>query len=90
MVPDLTVSNSPISKRHRPFLVWRVKRDIPTEVVRVPLSGVRFRMEEDPPHSSARLFYLHAPGLTLVALGTACVPQRASPLHVPPFARNLG
>jgi hypothetical protein len=33
-----------------------------------------------PPHGLLRLFYLHAPGLTLVTLGTACVP----PARVPP------
>jgi hypothetical protein len=33
------------------------------------------RMDENPPHGLLRLFYLHAPGLTLVTLGTACVPS---------------
>jgi hypothetical protein len=28
-----------------------------------------------PPHGLLSLFYLHAPGLTLVTLGTACVPS---------------
>jgi hypothetical protein len=43
-----------------------------------------------PTHGSVQGLYLHAPGLTLVTLGIACIPQRASPLHVPSFARNLG
>jgi hypothetical protein len=42
------------------------------------------------PHSSVQGLYLHAPGMKIVTLGTACIPQRASPLHVPSFARNLG
>jgi hypothetical protein len=41
-------------------------------------------------HGSVQGLYFHAPGMTLVTMGTACIPQRASPLHVPSFARNLG
>ena len=32
-----------------------------------------------PPRGLLRLFYLHAPGLTLVTLGTACVPTTCIP-----------
>jgi hypothetical protein len=38
-------------------------------------SGQSDRMDENPPHGLLSLFYLHAPGLTLVTLGTACVPS---------------
>jgi hypothetical protein len=41
--------------------------------------------EAVPSHGSSRRLYLHAPGLTLVTLGTACVPQRASPCTFPPL-----
>jgi hypothetical protein len=55
-----------------------------------PPQDRRIEWMRTPPHGLLRLFYLHAPRLTLVTLGTACVPQRASPLHVPSLARNLG
>jgi hypothetical protein len=32
-------------------------------------------MDENPPSRLTSLFYLHAPGLTLVTLGTACIPS---------------
>jgi hypothetical protein len=38
-------------------------------------SGQSDRMDQNPPHGLLRLFYLHAPGSTLVTLGTACVPS---------------
>jgi hypothetical protein len=68
---------------------FRDELGYPAEVVLVPPSEVRFRMEGAPTHGSVQRLYLHAPGLTLVTLGTACIPQRASPLHVPSLARNL-
>jgi hypothetical protein len=43
-------------------------------------SGSRVEWRRNPPHGSSWPFYLHAPGLTLVTLGTACVP----PARVPP------
>jgi hypothetical protein len=38
-------------------------------------SGSRDRMDANPLHGLLHLFYLHAPGSTLVTLGTACVPS---------------
>jgi hypothetical protein len=57
----------------------------PTEVVLVPRTEVPFRMEERPPLGLLSLFYLHAPGLTLVTLGTACIPS----VHLPPTTWEL-
>jgi hypothetical protein len=37
--------------------------------------GNRVEWNENPPHGLLPLFYLHAPGLTLVTLGTACIPS---------------
>jgi hypothetical protein len=37
-------------------------------------SGSSIEWEKEPPHSPPWSFYSHAPGLTLVALETACVP----------------
>jgi hypothetical protein len=44
-------------------------------------------MEKDPPHGSSWPFYLHAPGLTLVTLGTACVPSACIPFARFPFPK---
>jgi hypothetical protein len=37
-------------------------------------SGSPLKRESEPPHGPPKLFYSHAPGSTLVALETACVP----------------
>ena len=41
----------------------------------IPPQDSRIEMDENTPHNLLHLFYLHAPGLTLVTLGTSCVPS---------------
>jgi hypothetical protein len=45
----------------------------------ITLQDSRIEWMRAPPHGLLRLFYLHAPGLTLVTLETACVPSARLP-----------
>jgi hypothetical protein len=47
-------------------------------------SDGRVECRRSPSHGSSWLLYLHAPGLTLVTLGNACVPLTCILLHVFP------
>jgi hypothetical protein len=59
---------------------FRDESGYPAEVVPSTHMGLGSNGGRFPTHGSARRLYLHAPGLTLVTLGTACVPSvRPSP-----------
>jgi hypothetical protein len=50
-------------------------------------SASRVEWRRIPPHDSSWSFYLHAPGLTFVTLGTACVPSTCIPFACFPFPK---
>jgi hypothetical protein len=59
---------------------FRDNLDIRQRSYRFHAQRFGFEWRKIPTHGSARRLYLHAPGLTLVTLGTACVPSvRPSP-----------
>jgi hypothetical protein len=79
-----TILDSLPSETHEVFLQrlgWSYRSALPTR------SGSRVEWRSERLHGLPRLFYLHAPGWTLVTLGTACVPPSCIPFLM---VRNLG
>jgi hypothetical protein len=72
------------------FSVQRMHEGFSAGVRPVHLLAVEGRMEEEPLSRLILAIYSHAPGLTLVTLGTACVPSACIRFARFPLARNLG
>jgi hypothetical protein len=72
------------------FLVQRMHEGFSAGVRPVHLLAIESRMEEEPLSRLILAVYLHAPGLTLVTLGTACVPSACIRFAHFPLVRNLG